>query len=272
MKNITIILCAILFLVSISCNLPERPQTKTPTIESIDTTTLSEKTLPVPTKKEEELFTSKDNKLIEEHLYAPLIDSTLILGMKIGINQTEFDAIMNSKKIKKQVYKYQEGEQYDHYYEFKFSEKIPHIYCHAHESVHDSTGLVGFYVRLIIKNDTALNRLTQELIDWGNEKDSIEKSGDIQLVKSRISDYQSKIMEDYKNLYGEPTIQDSNREAVWFIGRKIIRLNFDKVKTIIKRYEEEEKLYIINAVYEDLKLMQLYIDINNKEYKQGLNI
>lgn len=233
-----------------SCESLFTPEEKVATITSIE--------------KQEESTLSKIIKLEEKHQEVPLLDSFLLLGIKSGTSQKDFDRIITTKKVSK-IFFYKDNQRPDQYY-FKLSEETPNIYCNARELLHDTCGLVGYEVDLLIENDTSIRRLAEGFLRWENE--GIEDNLDRNLLTEYIINYQASIIRDYTNQYGEPAIQDSEN-IVWFIGRKMIHLYLDSFKFILREYEESGNFTIAYIFGQDLGLMKLYreahkINVTNK--------
>lgn len=257
----------IIFISLISCEFPQDPATRA-NEEAKTATTIKIEQVDTSLYQHSEHSFSKIERLSREYIDSSLVDSILLLDMKSGITQKEFDRIIVSKGItsKKTI---ENGKTYTHY-EYKPFDLKPSVYCRVMEEIHDTCGLAGFEVEFLIKNDTTLNRLSQELIDWGNGAD---KEGDKKLVFDLITEYQNSIIRDYKYKYGEPTIEASKDEViVWFIGRKKIELDFFSPESIVEMYEDYGELLLLTVFYKDLKLMKFYDAAIKKDYVKKLTI
>lgn len=223
-------------------------------------------TLPVSSSTTDPYF--KIKKLEKEYIDSPLVDSILILGIKSGITQKELDNTIISKSIPKKSLK-EDNKTYE-YYELEVFSDNTNIYSHAFPYIHPTCGLAGFDLNFFVKNDHNLSEQSQILIDWGN---GAKKEGDKRLVSGLISNYQNTIIAYYESKYGKPNVDDvNNKEKVWFIGRKEVKLSLVDFITVMETYEENKIFHIANASYQDLKLMKLYIEACKKDFNQKLNI
>jgi hypothetical protein len=222
---------------------PSTSEKKVATIDSIKTPVAS-------IKKQEKSTLSKIIKLEQQYEEAPLLDSFLLLGIKSGTSRKDFDRIIATKDVSEIFF--DKGNLRPDRYHFKLSEETPNIYCNTRELLHDTWGLVGFEVDLLIENDTSIRRLAECFLTWENE--GIEDNLDRDLLTEYITDYQASILRHYTNQYGEPTIQNSENIA-WFIGRKMIHLYLDSFKFIMEDYQESKDFRVAYVSCQDLGIM-----------------
>jgi hypothetical protein len=245
MKLYPIFILLAMNMILASCQSP--PSTSEKKVATID----SIKTPDASIEKQEESTLSKIIKLEKQHAEAPLLDSFLLLGIKSGTSRKDFDRIIATKDVL-EIFFDKDNLRPDRYH-FKLSEETPNIYCNARELLHDTCGLVGFEVDLLIENDTSIHRLAEGFLTWANE--GIEDNLDRDLLTEYIMNYQASIVRNYTNQYGEPTIQDSEHIA-WFIGRKMVHLYLNDFKFIMGDYEESGGFGLAYVSCQDLGLVK----------------